>query len=767
MFNHPCHRYGPSMAGGNATSNIFTLDGPTSTGSGLLRAAARFTARNERGLQAGFDLQARLEGALDVKLTEAARASFRGSASASVTAEAAACFPLDVFDFAGVIASLKFQAEARAALRLDAEFQPLRLIEKVLADHAATGWLPYVEVVSRQVRVTAGLQASAAVCVKAAAETKAGIRLFPNAGEPAGSVFVVTFGYGFIYGYSWGLVAEAPLPDPESLVRELFQVSARQLAQVFDEESLAHPEPLRSVLHEAADLVELALPALAGLLCTLVADLPDADRQTRLGNAVTALGEQLGRHLLDSLIRAALDGLEHLLLQIGLPADTDISNKLTALLYGLADAAVAGRSLPDALAPAIGDAVDALSALVLRGLSEDYRELVQDLAIGIWAGVSLLLADADTPVTPPPAAIRRFLTGAGVVLTDPDRLPARALAHVAGRLLVRAGAATWLGELTGLTVEQLLRLPREGLTVDPVEFLREFLAAVGSVLAEEVLDEIPPDAFGLPPEAVESVRTILRVAVEELPGLLGDIDSETVLRRLRERVGVGLLQTIGPPLVSILEQVAKEGFAQAVPAVDRLAEQAERLGDVVTNFPSGGPLDRFTSALADLGRESVDVTLGLPTSVMLRHLSAKLQRWRDKRLDVELNMLRQALCLQGRSSAELLDRLDSADVSVVVESLLALAEHHLQQIASITEFLAEDSIDLLGRVTVLPFEQAARLFAASVKFGFDLTAALVATLEEIAGDLDARIAGLEADVAAQTGAIAVRCGALADRKSVV
>jgi hypothetical protein len=67
--------------------NIFTLDGPTATGEGMLRAAPSFTAQTTRGLSAGFELQARFEGSVDAKLADAVRASFRTSGSVSVGAD--------------------------------------------------------------------------------------------------------------------------------------------------------------------------------------------------------------------------------------------------------------------------------------------------------------------------------------------------------------------------------------------------------------------------------------------------------------------------------------------------------------------------------------------------------------------------------------------------------------------------------------------------------------------------------------------------------
>lgn len=751
------------MAEPSGGENIFGLDGPTATGSGLLRAAARATARNERGLALGFDLQARLEGALDAKLTDAARATFRASGSASVAAEAAACFPMDIFDFAGVVASIKFQAEARAGLRLDAELQPARLLTSVLSGHSGSGWLPYVEVIGPQIRARAGLQASAAVCVKAAAETRIGIRLFSSGDEPAGAVLVINFGYGFIYGYSWGVIAELEFIEPAALVRDVFRVSARQLAEVFEREGAARSGPVGAALREAAQLVEMALPAVAGMLCTLVAELPGAERQERLETAVTTLGIQLGQHLVQSLLSAALQELERLLTRLGLPVDSAAGGALVALLHAVEDVALLGDGAQAALPGAVDAAIEALSVLVLRGTAPADRQLFEDVAIGVWAGTRLLLAAPDASAEPPSAAMRRLLAKAGVDMTGPVRdLPARALGRSAARLLARAGAAQWLGDITGLTIEQLLRLPRDGFTGDPTTLLRDFLAAAGSAVSRDLLDEIPPDAFGLPAEAVEAVRSILRVGVEELPGLLDSLGKADVLRRLRERVSVGLLQTVGPPLVAFMEKVANEGFDQAVPQVRRLAAEARELGDLLPRFPRGGPLERFAVALEDLGRETIDVTVGLPTSELLAHLANKLDRWRTGRLPVELRMMRRTLCLEGENSAGLLARLDASPTSVVLASLEALAEHHLEQIRSISQFILEDSVDLLGRLTRLPFEQAARLFAAFVRFGFEMAAALIAELQRMAADLDAEIARLEAEVAARTGEIVTRCGELAD-----
>jgi hypothetical protein len=743
--------------------NIFGLDGPTATGNGLLRAAASFTAETTRGLSAGFDLQARFEGAVDAKLTDAVRASFRGSGSASISAEASAYFPVDVFDFGGVTVTLKAQAEARASVKLDVELQAHHLVAAVLEEQSESPWRPYVDAVVGHVSARAGIYASAAVCVKAAAETKAGIRLFPKADEPAGTVFVVNFGYGFIYGYSWGLLAELSIGEPAELVRDVFGVTARQLADAFEAESARRPEPVRGALAEAADLVELAVPALAGLLCTLLADMPEADRQTRLSTSVGTLGRQLGQHLLERLLSAAMDELGELLGRLGLPTGPDIGNALTALLNAVGDTVVAGRDAVSLLPDAIDAVVDALFALVERGMGDTDRELLHDVTIGIWAGVSLLVTEPGTR-RPPAAGIRQLLLDEGI---DPAAgpvadLPARALGRSATRLLRRAGAATWLSEVTGIALEDLLRLPWQGVAGEPAEVLRTFLASVGSVLSKELLDELPLDDLDVPAEAVESIRTILQVAVEELPGLLDDISTERVLRRLRERVSVGLLTSVGPPLVAFLENVARAGFDQAVPAIRRLETQARDAGDVIPQFPRGAPLERFTSALEDLGRESVDVTIGLPTSELLGHLASKLERWRTQRLPVELELVRDMVCLRGGTSAGLLDALDDSDTAVVLDALLTLAEHHLEQIRSITVFLVEDSADLLARLTTLPFEQAARLFAASVKFSFELTAAMIAELAGVATDVDHRIDELQVAVAGKVAALGQQCGQLAD-----
>ena len=742
--------------------NIFSLDGPTATGNGLLRAAASFTAETTRGLSAGFDLQGRFEGTVDAKLADGVKASLRGSASASVSAEASAYFPLDIFDFAGVTATLKAQAEARASVKLDLELRPDEFVAGVFADTAGSLWRPYVDVVASQVAAQAGLYASAAVCVKATAETKAGVRLFPKGDEPAGTVFVINFGYGFIYGYSWGLLAELTFPEPANLVRGVLGVTARQLATALEAESAARPEPARSVLAEAADLIELILPALAGMLCSLLADLPEADRQAQLTTAATTLATQLGQHLLEQLVSAAVDGLGALLTGLGLPAGTDIANTLLQLLHAVEDAVVGGRSVLSVLPDAIDAIVNALFELARQALGDADWELIQDVTVGIWAGISLLENEPGF-TRPPTGALQRLLTAQGIDPNTgaPGDLPARALGRSAARLLRRAGAAAWLSDVTGLVLEDLLRMPLRGIGSDPVQFLRNFLTGVGGALSKELLDELPLGDIGIPPEAVESVRSILQVGIEELPDLLGDLSNQQVLRRLRERVSVGLLQSVGPPLVSFLENVARQGFDQAVPAIRRLEAQARDAGDLIPQFPRGGPLDRFTGALEDLGRESIDVTLGLPTSVLLGHLAAKLDRWRTERLPVELALMHQTVGLKGQTSASLLAALDSPNTAVVLDALVALVEHHLDQIRSITVFLVEDSADLLVRLTTLPFEQAARLFAASVKFAFELTAAMIAELSKIAADVDKQIDELQTAAARQVADLAQHCAGLA------
>jgi hypothetical protein len=743
--------------------NLFNLDGPTATGSGLLRAAASFTAQTTRGLSAGFDLQARFEGAVDAKLTDAVKASLSGSASVSVGAEASAYFPLDIFDFAGVTATLKAQAEARADISLSVELRPYELVAGVLADNSGSLWLPYVEVVASQIAARAGLYASAAVCVKATAETKAGIRLFAKSNEPAGTVFVVNFGYGFIYGYSWGLIAELSFPEPSAIVRGVLGVTARQLAAAFDAESGKHPEPARSALAEAAELVELVVPALGGVLCSLLADSSEADRQQQLTTAVTGLAAQLGQHLLERLLAAALDGLGAFLGQLGLPAGAEVTNALRALLTGIEDAVVAGRGAVAMLPDAIDAVVDVLLDTARLGLTDVDSELLRDIVIGIWASVSLLASDPGLSRAPT-GGVRRLLMDEGIdpAVGQPGDLPARALGRSAARLLDRAGAATWLTNVTGLVIEDLLRMPLRGLSEDPVTFLRDFLTAVGASLSGELLDELPLDEVGVPPEAVESVRTILQIGVQELPSLLDNPSDEAVLRRLRERVSVGLLQGLGRPLILFLEKLANEGFTRAVPAIRQLETEARDVGDLIPQFPPGGPLERFTSALEDLGRESLDATLGVPTSILLGHLASKLDRWRTERLPVELALLHKTVGLEGETSASLLAALDTPNTAVVLNALVALVEHHLDQIRSITQFLVEDSADLLGRLTTLPFEQAARTFAASVVFSFELTAAMIAELSAIAADLDHQISELQNTAASKAADIALQCGQLAD-----
>ena len=519
---------------------------------------------------------------------------------------------------------------------------------------------------------------------------------------------------------------------------------------------------MHSVLAEAADLVELVVPALAGMLCSMLADLPEADRQAQLTTSATTLATQLGQHLLEQLVSAAVDGLGTLLTGLGLPAGADIGNTLLMLLHAVEDAVVAGRSVLSVLPDAIDAIVDAIFELARQALGDADWELLQDVMVGIWAGISLLENEPGF-TRPPTGALQRLLTAQGIDPTvgAPGDLPARALGRSAARLLRRAGAAAWLSDVTGLVLEDLLRMPLRGIDGDPVQFLRNFLAAVGGALSKELLDELPLDDIGVPPEAVESIRSILQVGVEELPDLLGDLSNEQVLRRLRERVSVGLLQSVGPPLVSLLENVAREGFDQAVPAIRRLEAQARDAGDLIPQFPRGGPLDRFTSALEDLGRESIDVTLGLPTSVLLGHLAAKLDRWHTERLPVELALMHQTVGLKGQTSASLLASLDSSNTAVILDALVALAEHHLDQIRSITVFLVEDSADLLVRLTTLPFEQAARLFAASVRFSFELTAAMIAELSKIATDVDQRIDELQTAAARQVADLALQCAGLA------
>ena len=138
-----------------------------------------------------------------------------------------------------------------------------------------------------------------------------------------------------------------------------------------------------------------------------------------------------------------------------------------------------------------------------------------------------------------------------------------------------------------------------------------------------------------------------------------------------------------------------------------------------------------------------------------------MDRWHSERLPVELALLRETVGLEGQTSAGLLAALDASDTAVVLHALESLVEHHLDQIRSITQFLVEDSADLLVRLTTLPFEQAARLFAASVRFAFELTAATIAELDEIANDVDRRIDELQTAAAGQIAAIAQQCGQLA------
>jgi hypothetical protein len=638
------------------------------------------------------------------------------------------------------------------------------LLDAVLAEHADNLWLPYVEVVGRQFSARAGVQASAAVCVKATAETKIGLRLFPSGKEPAGTVFVINYGYGFIYGYSWGLTAELALPDPPALVKGLLQVSSRQLRRALEAESAARPEPLRSALAAAADLVELAVPALAGMLCTLLTDQPGSGRDARLRKSAIDLGLTLGRYLVERAVEAATTELGRLLEDLGLPVEVEVGNQLRRLLQALQTIVVRGESLRSLLPMLIDEAVNAVLTLVSLATAEADRERVADVAIGLWAGIGLLVPATAGPAAPT-GALRRLLVAAGVdpAAGDPADLPAHALAAVASRLLQRAGAAKWLGDVTGLSLAELLLLARHGFGGDATTILSGFLSAVGDVISRELLDELPLDALDLPPEAVQSVRSLLRVAVEELPGLLDDVDRREVVERLRERVSVGLLQTVAPPLLAFLERLAQEAFDQAVPAIQRLEAAARDAGDVIPAFPPGGPLERFTTALTDLGREFVDVTVGLPTSVLLGHLAAKLERWRDIRLPAELRLMRATLCLPGETSEDLLDRLDRPRVAVVAEALLSLLEHHLDQIRSMTVFIIEDSLDLTARLTVLPFEQAARLFAATVRFSFEATAALIALLEDAAENLDERLKSLQKEAGLAAGRIAEQCAALANR----
>lgn len=747
-----------------ASVNIFTLDEPSATGASLLRAAASLTAETARGLSAGIDLQAEFQAAVDAKLTDAVKASFRTSESASISAEASAYFPVDLFGFAGVIATLKAQAEAKASVGLDVSLQPAALLDAVLAEHADNLWLPYVEVVARQFSARAGVQASAAVCVKATAETKIGLRLFPSGNDQAGTVFVINYGYGFIYGYSWSLTAELALPEPAALVKGLLQVTSGQLRHALEAESTTRPEPAKSALAAAADLVDLAVPALAGMLCTLLTDEPGTGRDARLRKAAVDLGLTLGRYLVERAVEAATTELGHLLEDLGLPVEVEVGNQLRRLLQALQTVVVGGAPLRSVLPVLIDEAVGAVLTLVSLATAEADRERVADVAIGIWAGVGLLVPAEAGPAAPT-GALRRLLVDAGVdpAAGDPADLPAHALAAVASRLLQRAGAAKWLGDVTGLSLAELLLLARRGFDGDSTTVLSGFLSAVGDVLSRELLDELPLDTLGLPPETVQSVRSLLRVAVEELPGLLDDVDRREVVERLRERVSVGLLQTVAPPLLAFLERLAHEAFDQAVPAVQRLEVAARDAGDVIPSFPPGGPLERFTTALTDLGREFVDVTVGLPTSVLLGHLATKLERWRDIRLPVELGLMRATLCMAGETSDDLLDRLDRPRVAVVGEALLSLLEHHLDQIRSMTVFIIEDSFDLTARLTVLPFEQAARLFAATVKFSFEATAALIGLLEDAADSLDERLKSLQDEAGLAAGRIAQQCGALAGR----
>ncbi|MDH6455476.1 MULTISPECIES: hypothetical protein [unclassified Streptomyces] len=745
-----------------ASVNIFTLDEPSATGASLLRAAASFTAETARGLSAGFNLQAEFQAAVDAKLSDAVTASFRTAESASISAEASAYFPVDLFSFAGVIASLKVQAEAKASVGLDVSLRPAALLDAVLAEHADDVWLPYVEVVARQFWARAGVQASAAVCVKATAETKIGLRLFPSGKDGAGTVFVINYGYGFIYGYSWGLTAELALPDPPALVRSLLQVTAGQLRRALEAESRVRAEPVKSALAAAADLVELAVPALAGMVCTLLTDEPGTGRDLRLRKAAVDLGLALGRFLVERAVEAATTELGRLIEDLGLPVEVEVGNQLRRLLQALQTVVVGG---PRAVLPVlIDEAVGAVLTLVSLATAEADRERVADVAIGIWAGVGLLVPAAAGPAVPS-GALRRLLVGVGVdpAAGDPADLPAHALAAVASRLLRRAGAAKWLGDVTGLSLAELLLLARRGFAGDAATVLGGFLGAVGDVLSRELLDELPQDTLGLPPETVQSVRSLLRVAVEELPGLLGDVDRQEVVARLRERVSVGLLQTVAPPLLAYIERLAHEAFDQAVPAVRRLEAAARDAGDLVPAFPPGGPLERFTTALSDFGREFVDVTVGLPTSVLLGHLATKLERWRDIRLPVELELMRSTLCMTGQTSEDLLARLDRPRVAVVAEALLSLLEHHLDQIRSMTVFIIEDSFDLTARLTVLPFEQAARLFAATIRLSFKATAALIALLTEAADELNERLKRLQDEAGLAVGRIAEQCGALADR----
>ena len=83
------------------------------------------------------------------------------------------------------------------------------------------------------------------------------------------------------------------------------------------------------------------------------------------------------------------------------------------LLHAVEDAVVAGRSVLSVLPDAIDAIVDALFELARQALGDADWELLQDVMVGIWAGISLLENEPGF-TRPPTGALQRLLTAQGI-----------------------------------------------------------------------------------------------------------------------------------------------------------------------------------------------------------------------------------------------------------------------------------------------------------------------------------------------------------------
>lgn len=682
-------------------------------------------AKDKLDISAEFDaaLTARV-GASVGKTLGSLDAQASGAAHAGLRMQVAT--PLDLFTGAGLVARVRLEASLTGLVQVRGTLS-MGILQQLVMDAVPVNVRRYARVLLEEATVSAGVWARGTFAAMAVSELVSTVSLFPTDGSSPGVTAWFRYGYSWGFGGGWGTVVNLGFTPKKLLERLSLELvdDISEAARSYRRTSGLPADDPRLLLTEVAQIL---LPAVLGILVDLGDGSVSAEPKVSLVDRCTSALRLVVRQTLIPRLGAVC--AEHLSAMdlTGLPEDT-VRQSWARGVAAAADVQSGMASL-DALVETARFAVDNVRLLPPSARAPVVGALRCAVAI-------TLLADEDLQANRVTLAA---LFGRAIQGRTAQEM-ARAViveefAQVCASLAV---LPTWITSLVG-DVTELTSLLLHDDSRNSLDDLKIIASLVRSLVSDFFESEAGESVLGsLPTE----MRSSLRAASVVLAGFCESLSSggSPDLEEFREGLTACVLTLLGAPLTQAFKIMVERGLEQVSPSFRTLAALVD--GQEVP--PS------INSSWEQLGRSALGVTMGLPTSLLLRRTADKVDNWCAHVLPEELGFLLASVNLGAVCDGIVADGLGPALATHRADFRAALALHCVNHVVDTIAFAIEDSLGLFPYLVEAALSTTLRSLVLLAVASFKAFEDSLAIAERGAVDLQTRIKALEDEIGVAVG----------------